>query len=707
MPNRKPARRAAGQQATGKEHQPKADQTDKTFAEVVKSLFKLIQVLHHLGIMMSQKTGPLTKGFQAKQRELKRFLKPACPSVDLTTRLEAVAQGWASGVTDILVDHYNDRVNVFKTLILSCSLSQQDFNRAKQIALSYAKKKFGRKLKDSILAKFEGVCAEKNCVTPACTGGAGTGVPVPTDTGTQRAKHGTGVGMAAGPAKAGTGASPKTKVGNASPIDSSATVFKSPFQYGHKQPSPVDDVPLPCQLSVSKPSTSGKRTFRRGRRSPDKGMVSEEWCMYNASNQRQRHRSGPTGESRQPSQQSVQERSASADRKSSPSKQYQEKSESNSVMANVPLQNRFSLLTDNELGLEFSGPLSSFMMDAEPISQSPPCPPTQPKASFALQQRASGSKQTTSDGPALPTPSHVPAQVQPPITEAEIPELGVPATPDRLAAANALVSLHMPDTPNRVAAAETLVSMHASVPPPSQPMHDAPNQGTAASASPSVHAAGLPSPTEEPHLPVRPLSATTPVQLSDLPAKKAYRPWKQDGTTKKCRWTLPEIKARCLVIGDSNLSRVSMCRVPNSVVQVCSFPGGNFHNIRRMLLEIQEPHTNVDSLVLSIGINERQNDTKISSMPLFRRMIADARKAFPNAEIHMATLQWDVDRIPAWEASCLNLLQQLISKTEGIKMLPPIESSKFQIAEDDKKFGIHWTEETANLILDSWIHHLN
>ena len=53
---------------------------DQNFAQVVKTLYRIIQYIHHFAIANSPFNGTVTKSFEAKLTDLNKFVKHVCPT---------------------------------------------------------------------------------------------------------------------------------------------------------------------------------------------------------------------------------------------------------------------------------------------------------------------------------------------------------------------------------------------------------------------------------------------------------------------------------------------------------------------------------------------------------------------------------------------------------------------------------------------------
>ena len=410
------------------------EKRDPKFSLVVKNLFKLIQVLHHLAICRGQLNGQLTKGFMAKLEDLTRFPRPACPTDKLAAEFKIVGVEWVKGVTGVLITHYTSQIAELSRLILASTLAKADFVRAQHLAESWARKRFRSKLSDKTLSEFHGICQDFN------------GAPA-------------------------------------------------------KYSDAVRSCPRSDQGGV-KATTSGLGT-----------------------------------------------------------------------------------------------PVSS----KRKVSNSPTGSPN--------------------------------SQVSPPQKRAKC------------------------------------VSPGGSVLPPR-----------------------------------RPSVSKTQSRVGSSP-KANFQPWRPDKGTSKTYWSLPKLSAPTLIVGDSNLSNISKSRVSKKDLEVCSFPGAKFYNLRGLFSKTK-PQTHVKNLILSVGVNERGNNASTTCLPQFKKMLAEARQLFPEAKISLASLQWDSKRISNAESATLKTLQKGIEDLKTIPLIPTLSESKFKIAPEDK-YGIHWTKETANCMLDHWLDFLN
>ena len=172
-------------------------------------------------------------------------------------------------------------------------------------------------------------------------------------------------------------------------------------------------------------------------------------------------------------------------------------------------------------------------------------------------------------------------------------------------------------------------------------------------------------------------------------------------------WVLPDLTSSTVFFGDSNNSRIS--KSSNRNIQIVSFPGGNFGKVSGFLKHQVKGKTYhcVKKLILNFGINDRETKTSLMKTKL-SELISLLQISFPSATICIADLQWS-PRLPKSEISALNLISVELKRLEDqkkIQVIPRLSDDKFSIHSNDK-FGIHWTKECANNMLEHWLDHLN
>lgn len=126
--------------------QAATERNEASFSSNVKHCFKLIQTTHHCEVLNNVgENNILPPGMQRQLFKLSSFVKPACPSLNTTEKVQAATVRWMSQILSILMEHYN---NLTASLVASAPTWDTDaFNKA----ISWAKSRYRRKLTDSSL----------------------------------------------------------------------------------------------------------------------------------------------------------------------------------------------------------------------------------------------------------------------------------------------------------------------------------------------------------------------------------------------------------------------------------------------------------------------------------------------------------------------------------------------------------------------------
>lgn len=174
-------------------------------------------------------------------------------------------------------------------------------------------------------------------------------------------------------------------------------------------------------------------------------------------------------------------------------------------------------------------------------------------------------------------------------------------------------------------------------------------------------------------------------------------------------WEIPKVTKDILVLGDSNLSRVSW--VDRHDAQVFSYPGLKLHQLLLLLQSFKfgfgspNPGRKPSKLVLSVGINDRGLAPSSNAVTL-RKVVNEAKRIFPDTKICLAQIQCS-DRLDPSDKRSIsalnNEMKELSSTKTGITCIPPLPKSKFRVVRDN----IHWTEDCANATMNHFFSHLN
>lgn len=165
---------------------------------------------------------------------------------------------------------------------------------------------------------------------------------------------------------------------------------------------------------------------------------------------------------------------------------------------------------------------------------------------------------------------------------------------------------------------------------------------------------------------------------------------------KMVEWKL-RIHHKWVIMGDSNLSRISGFKIPD--LQIESYPEAQFRHAEAILAKT--PCSNmVEKIVLSFGLNNRAQKPKETAIKQIQKTFKKAKDTFPHAEIWIPLINYSRD-LPKKEQDNLDAINTHIRA--HMPYIPVLPSNDFH-TEKDK---IHWTPITAQAMLDHWSSKLN
>ena len=166
----------------------------------------------------------------------------------------------------------------------------------------------------------------------------------------------------------------------------------------------------------------------------------------------------------------------------------------------------------------------------------------------------------------------------------------------------------------------------------------------------------------------------------------------QHTTNKQGVWRL-QVEKRSLMIGDSNLAKITGCEEED--VQIDSFPGGSFHHVESILSDVSVNH-DVKNVVLSFGINSRAWAPAPHTYNNIDRAFQTCKDKFPKAEIWAQLINYSRG-IPTQEQDNLELINTYIREKHDY--IPKIGRTQFSVGPDK----IHWTPATATNMFNHWL----
>lgn len=148
-----------------------------------------------------------------------------------------------------------------------------------------------------------------------------------------------------------------------------------------------------------------------------------------------------------------------------------------------------------------------------------------------------------------------------------------------------------------------------------------------------------------------------------------------------------------LILGDSNINQIPPFH--NTEVQADSYPGASFYHFNK-LMDQTEKHTDTEVLILSVGINNRDQDAAKTSIKQLRSMFKKASSAFPHTDIRIPIINFS----PLLSTEQKNNLITINKHIEqNLPFFDPLPQELFHTINDN----IHWTPETAGEILSHWL----
>lgn len=174
-------------------------------------------------------------------------------------------------------------------------------------------------------------------------------------------------------------------------------------------------------------------------------------------------------------------------------------------------------------------------------------------------------------------------------------------------------------------------------------------------------------------------------------------------------WEIPKVAKDVLVIGTSNLSKISS--VGQNDAQVLSYPGLKLYQLLSLLQAFKygvgsaDPGLKPSKVVLSVGLNDRGLNSNTNEMAL-KKVINEALRVFRDSQIYLAQISFG-QHLKDEEKRTLRSLNKAIidisGKFHNVHVIPALPARKFQLGSD----GIHWTENCANATIEHYFQHLN
>ena len=645
----------------------------KTSGQILhKLLFKILQVLHHLGNLTSPHI-KLPKAFQKKQDEWTRFIRPAqdFPGSKFQQKFPSLVNTFLENTKTIMIEHYLDQLHKlpFQIYPLHAKTNAAQLDTAVHTALSWARKNFGKKLKREtinsfaeLVEKYKTIISQPKNQTQNQTNGNQPKNQTQNQTNGNQPKNQTQNQTNGNQPKNQSSRQPQNPNNSPKPSTSYAEQTR-PRWNPNRQPKNVKGKkdPLsnffPCKMlfrgewfrSAEQAYQFTKATFLNAEDVATKIKGSSD--AYAAKDLSKQLKTNPNFAKWTNTQTSVMREILAI------------KFNFVAIFRNTLLGTTgvrlihdvpdafWGTYSKNQLGKKLPGKdmFSRLLMElresktpcgnnTHPSPPSPPSPNTSPFSTPKRQGKASfvaGSESPIlTQNPFLPLFTH---DDFPPITPQSPPS-------------TTFTTPYLPPKPQR---------------PPKQPRtrHTQPTHTKSVGPRLTVH--------------------------------------KGD----KNKWAAPQFQSKVAILGDSNLSRISETPQEVESIQIDSFPGAKLlhltHIINTQTTNKQAP----DTLILNIGINNRDNKPQTHRFNL-RNLAKSASHRFPNTKIYIPQVNYS-DRLPEAQKQSLSAFNSIATAiaeaSDNISTIPKLNNSDFVTTPDT----IHWTAETANKMLAHWNNSLN
>ena len=648
------------------------DQNSNSEPSLVRLFFGLLQCIHHTIILQHQIEGNLTKAFKSKINHLNQFIRPALPDPQIKSKILNTNKTWVNQITQVLLDHYKDRLSGIKTTILSQNLLASDISLATNQAINRGKKSFGKRLSNQAIQQFKSLTSNVLQSLPMVNSPNTNNI---TNTSTTTPIRST------------------THTPNITLTDDGPTVFVQGAQDPLSNFYPCNFYYKGIQFSSVEHAYQYHKALTFGRND----LLSQILHAPRAANAKSL---GKPLRSHQWDRNKGKFMYQLLIQKYNQVPHFRNKLQLCSgykIVHNVPDnfwgwghdqksgQNIFGVLLGNLLTHMSSNthqrpqpsPKSKSKTDFQTISKHRHHTKPTPKlnTSLTLTNRFSAFSSTCSSSSTSPSSSS-----SEPIT-----------TPKPHPQRSANSTATPPATP--------LQTPSNSVPFPSLSEGEASPKSSITNLSQSSN---LPIPFSLTPVSVDRDTSNLSSNTSNLSSNSSdITPNRHENLPNKQKisgWDLPEIEQPILIVGTSQLSNIK--RSPNSNIQIESYPGAQIRHIeaviRRHKLKTEPKH-----LIVEIGINDRDNSVYGTTFPNLKKMIATIRSKFPHTKIYIPAIQFS-RKLDLKSQENLNELNQIFNSLDTICCIPPMARG-FKTSNDN----IHWTNKTANALLKHWINHLN
>ena len=204
--------------------------------------------------------------------------------------------------------------------------------------------------------------------------------------------------------------------------------------------------------------------------------------------------------------------------------------------------------------------------------------------------------------------------------------------------------------------------------------------------------------------PTRTQARTNLTKKFTPPHNNTEKPNYHTGGNNKHTWQLPPITHKTLLIGSSNLARITNTKT-NPNTQIEAYGGAKISHITKIIKSYK--HTqHPDNIIFQVGTNHRYDEGHVIHRQ-FPHLIAETKHKFPNTNIYIA----QIPTTPELKCNSNKSYTNLTNLNTLLLEHPPQNTTIIPLPDtllhSHISDPIHWTEDTANKLFKHWTHTLN
>lgn len=171
---------------------------------------------------------------------------------------------------------------------------------------------------------------------------------------------------------------------------------------------------------------------------------------------------------------------------------------------------------------------------------------------------------------------------------------------------------------------------------------------------------------------------------------------------RKSSWTIPSSLSPFLVLGDSNISTITLSPLAPNMISLFSFPKCDFSSLFQTLCRsIQQgsfPVSHPKIIILSLGINHIHQSLSSTSRAI-NKTLKIFSTTFPDSQLLIPLINFD-PLLPECQRNWLEQFNSFLCNHHPQLVIPLLPQSLFSTTQHNHT---QWNTNTANLMLQHWI----